>query len=93
MATRQAILSIVVLILGAPAASAQTGPAYPSSYSVPTPKPISPSEGTTTPSAQAAQRQNPYLGSVPAQNTGATLGLSLQDALGSPIIRSPYRHS
>ena len=35
----------------------------PLGYSVTTPRPISPAEGTTTPSAQATQRQNPYLGS------------------------------
>ena len=34
-------------------------------YSVATPRPISPAEGTTNPSAQATQSQNPYLGSVP----------------------------
>jgi DHA2 family multidrug resistance protein len=34
-------------------------------YSVATPGPISPAEGTTNPSAQATQSQNPYLGSVP----------------------------
>src|SRR5712691_7909819 len=30
-------------------------------YSVATPRPISPAEGTTNPSAQATQTQNPYL--------------------------------
>ena len=67
--------NISIAILAAVAASAQ------STYSITTPKPISPAEGTTTPSAQAAQRQNPYLGSVPAQNTGNLLKLSLEDAL------------
>ena len=71
-------------VLGAAAAMAafaQTGPTNPSSYSINTPKPISPAEGTTTPSAQAAERQNPYLGSVPGQATGTTVQLSLQDAI------------
>jgi outer membrane protein TolC len=54
---------------------------YASSYSIVTPKPISPAEGTTTPSAQAAQRQNPYLGSVPERSTGTTIRLSLEEAI------------
>lgn len=74
MALRQGILWIMILAGGVPA-FAQTA------YSIATPKPISPAEGTTTPSAQAAQRQNPYLGSVPAQATGTTIRFSLQDAI------------
>src|SRR5258708_4473562 len=38
-------------------------------------------EGTTTPSAQATQRQNPYLGSVPSKNTGTRIELSLRTAI------------
>src|SRR5438552_7182679 len=53
----------------------------PLGYSVATPRPISPAEGTTTPSAQATQRQNPYLGSVPSKNTGARIELSLKGAI------------
>ena len=53
----------------------------PLGYSVATPRPISPAEGTTNPSAQATQRQNPFLGSVPAGNSGTTLELSLQGAI------------
>jgi len=53
----------------------------PLGYSVATPRPISPAEGTTTPSAQATQRQNPYLGSVPSKNTGTRIELSLKAAL------------
>src|SRR5438105_10214005 len=53
----------------------------PLGYSVTTPRPISPAEGTTTPSAQATQRQNPYLGSVPSKNTGARIELSLKGAI------------
>src|SRR3984893_13539296 len=53
----------------------------PLEYSVATPRPISPAEGTTTPSAQATQRQNPYLGSVPSRNTGSRIELSLAAAL------------
>jgi outer membrane protein TolC len=53
----------------------------PLGYSVATPRPISPAEGTTTPSAQATQRQNPYLGSVPSKNTGTKLDLSLKGAI------------
>jgi outer membrane protein TolC len=77
MATKQSSLWIAALVGSAVAASGQTA----SSYFITTPKPISPAEGTTTPSAQATQRQNPYLGSVPAQSTGTTLSLSLQDAI------------
>jgi outer membrane protein TolC len=53
----------------------------PLGYSVATPRPISPAEGTTTPSAQAAQRQNPYLGSIPSKNTGTRIELSLKSAI------------
>src|SRR5580704_5958559 len=53
----------------------------PLGYSVVTPRPISPAEGTTTPSALATQRQNPYLGSVPSKNTGTKLDLSLKGAI------------
>src|SRR2546428_10167613 len=53
----------------------------PLGYSVTTPRPISPAEGTTTPSAQASQRQNPYLGSVPSKNTGTKIELSLKGAI------------
>lgn len=69
------ILLIAILSAGALPSSAQT------SYSIATPKPISPAEGTTNPSAQATQRQNPYLGSVPTQATGTMLRLSLQGAI------------
>jgi outer membrane protein TolC len=60
--------------------SAQTLP-DPLRYSVSTPRPISPAEGTTTPSARATQSQNPYLGSVPAAPTGGILELSLAAAI------------
>src|SRR5713101_3547876 len=53
----------------------------PLGYSVATPRPISPAEGTTNPSAQATQRQNPYLGSVPSKNTGTRIELSLKGAI------------
>jgi outer membrane protein TolC len=53
----------------------------PLEYSVTTPRPISPAQGTTTPSAQATQQQNPFLGSVPSKNTGMTINLSLRDAI------------
>jgi outer membrane protein TolC len=71
---------LAISILLAMAASAQTGMPEPAGYSIPTPRPISPAQGTTTPSAQAAQRQNPYLGSVPGKSTGTVLQLSLADA-------------
>ncbi len=50
-------------------------------YSVATPRPISPAEGTTNPSAQATQSQNPYLGSVPSENTGTRIELTLKNAI------------
>src|SRR6202521_5860530 len=53
----------------------------PLGYSVATPRPISPAEGTTNPSALDTQRQNPYLGSVPSKNTGTRIELSLKGAL------------
>src|SRR5882724_3227545 len=61
--------------------TARGQPQSPLGYSVATPRPISPAEGTTTPSAQATQRQNPYLGSVPSKNTGTKIELSLKGAL------------
>jgi hypothetical protein len=45
----------LALALGVTAWGQTQGPL---GYSVATPRPISPAEGTTTPSAQAAQRQN-----------------------------------
>src|SRR5258708_15402213 len=69
-----------VFILGATAVALGQS-LNPLGYSVATPRPISPAEGTTTPSAQAAQRQNPYLGSVPSKNTGTKIELSLKRAM------------
>src|SRR5882724_4668677 len=56
-------------------------PQSPLGYSIATPRPINPAEGTTTPSARATQRQNPYLGSVPSKNTGTRIELSLRTAI------------
>lgn len=78
MANKQWIFSLAVILAGSLRASAQNAPRQ---YSITTPKPISPAEGTTTPSAQGAQRQNPFLGSIPAKSTGSVLSLSLQDAI------------
>src|SRR5579863_7536182 len=69
-----------VLILASTAVMSGQG-LNPLGYSVATPRPISPADGTTTPSAQAAQRQNPYLGSVPSKNTGTKIELSLKGAI------------
>ena len=73
-------------VLGATLMLAATAVAWgqnesPLGYSITTPRPINPAQGTTTPSAQAAQQQNPYLGSVPSKNTGSKIELSLKDAL------------
>jgi len=81
MKIRRQVQGAAFAALGAIGVWAQSGPADPLSYSIPTPKPISPAEGTTTPSAQAAQRQNPFLGSVPSVDTGTKLELSLQNAI------------
>src|SRR5947209_10646849 len=72
MATKQFVVGMAIAAMSAVATSAQ---------SIATPRPISPAEGTTTPSAQATQRQNPYLGSVPSKNTGAKIELSLKGAI------------
>jgi len=85
MAMRKQILwgaKVALIMAGAVAASAQNPAGSPLSYSIPTPRPISPADGTSNPSAQATQSLNPYLGSAPAAATGATIELSLQDAIG-----------
>jgi outer membrane protein TolC len=69
------------LIWMAATASGQTIPADPLRFSVATPRPISPAESTTNPSARATQSQNPYLGSVPTKATATTIDLSLQGAI------------
>jgi outer membrane protein TolC len=76
---RSRSLGAVFLVASGLIASAQTS--GPLGYSVATPRPISPAEGTTNPSAQATQSQNPYLGSMPSKNAGARLQLSLKGAL------------
>jgi outer membrane protein TolC len=77
MNQRTCILT-AALLASVTMATAQSGP---QSYSIATPRPINPSESTTNPSAQAAQAQNPYLGSVPAKATGTVLELSLAGAI------------
>ncbi len=69
---------LIAVSLTAAAATAQLDPLR---YSVATPRPINPAEGTTNPSAQATQRQNPYLGSTPEKSTGGNVDLSLQAAV------------
>ncbi len=76
---RSGVLGAVLIMASTAAASGQS--LDPLGYSVATPRPISPAEGTTTPSAQATQRQNPYLGSVPSKNTGTRIELSLKGAI------------
>ena len=77
--TQSKILSVAFALAFCMTAWGQTQ--GPLGYSVTTPRPISPAEGTTTPSAQATQRQNPYLGSVPSKNTGTRIELSLRSAM------------
>jgi len=76
---RSRALGAVFILASATAASGQS--LSPLGYSVTTPRPIGPAEGTTTPSAQATQRQNPYLGSVTSKNTGTKIELSLKRAI------------
>src|SRR5690242_2775159 len=73
------VLSVAFILTSTVAASGQS--LNPLGYSVATPRPINPAEGTTTPSAQATQSQNPYLGSVPSKNTGTQIALSLRAAI------------
>src|SRR5260370_26148784 len=80
MTTHQrTLLSSALLLASSLIASGQIQ--GPLGYSVATPRPISPAEDTTNPSAKATQRQNPYLGSVPSKNTGARIELSLKGAI------------
>jgi len=76
---RSRTLSSALLLASSLVAWGQTS--GPLGYSVATPRPISPAEGTTNPSAQATQLQNPYLGSLPSKNTGTRIELSLKGAL------------
>src|ERR1700722_2533300 len=71
-------VSAILAAIGLNALGQTSGPL---GYSIVTPRPISPAEGTTNPSAQATQLQNPYLGSVPSKNTGTRIELSLKAAL------------
>lgn len=73
------LLSVGLLAVGF--AWGQANSMDPLRYSVATPRPVNPAEGTTNPSAQATQRQNPYLGSVPQKSTGANIDVSLNDAV------------
>src|SRR5882762_4389228 len=77
--TRSKSLGAALFVASGLIVSGQT--TSPLRYSVATPRPISPAEGTTNPSAQATQRQNPYLGSVPSKNTGTKIELSLKGAI------------
>jgi outer membrane protein TolC len=70
-------IAVALLLVAGRLVSAQS----PLGYSVTTPRPISQAEGTTNPSAQATQRQNPFLGSAPAAPTGGTIELSLKGAI------------
>ncbi len=76
---RSKLAGSAFLVAAGLVASGQTS--GPLGYSVATPRPINPAEGTTNPSAQATQSLNPYLGSVPSKNTGARIKLSFKDAL------------
>ena len=73
------LFAVTFLMVTTLAARGQTPNAV--GYSVATPRPISPAEGTTNPSAQATQSQNPYLGSVPSKSTGTRIELALRNAI------------
>ena len=77
--TRSRVLGAVFILTSTAVASGQG--LNPLGYYVATPRPISPAEGTTTPSAEATQRQNPYLWNVPSKNTGTKIELSLRDGI------------
>ena len=77
--TRSRVLGAAFIMASTAVTSGQS--LNPLGYSVATPRPISPAEGTTTPSAEATQRQNPYLGSVPSKNTGTRVELSLKGGI------------
>src|ERR1700693_1110645 len=77
--TRSRVRGVAFIMASTAGASGQI--LNPLGFSVATPRPISPAEGTTTPSAEATQRQNPYLGSVPSKNTGTRIELSLRAAI------------
>lgn len=79
--TNYQILAIAFFFGGVLAAAGQGLSSDPLGYSVATPRPINPAEGTTNPSAQATQAQNPFLGSVPQKATGTTIQLSMRDAI------------
>jgi len=73
------IFRILFFLSAATPVFAQTGAL---GYSITTPRPIDPSVNSTTPSAQAAQAQNPYLGSTPAgKSSSEPIQLSLQAAV------------
>ncbi len=79
--TKWRIFLIALSFSAVLAASGQGLSSDPLGYSVATPRPINPAEGTTNPSAQAAQAQNPFLGSVPQKATTTNIHLSLHDAI------------
>ena len=68
--TRVNTKGVALALASSLTASGQTD--GPLGYSVATPHPISPAEGTTTPNAQATQRQNPYSQLRPDQNNRAS---------------------
>src|SRR6185312_12980977 len=81
---QRGVMNVRLLVAGLLTAGFTWGQANsmdPLRYSVATPRPVNPADGTTNPSAQATQRQNPYLGSVPQKSTGANLDISLNDAV------------
>jgi len=73
-------ISRILLFLSVPISLAAQAGAL--NYSIDTPRPVNPATNTTSPSAQATQTQNPYLGSTPAgKATGSAIQLSLQAAI------------
>lgn len=78
---KRCIWGAVLTLSAALTAAGQSVQPDPLAYSVATPRPINPAEGTTNPSALATQAQNPYLGSVPEKATGTTIRVSMRDAI------------
>src|SRR5579863_10107136 len=72
--------SIALFMVGL-TSPAQTVRPDPLGYTVATPRPINPAEGTTSPSAEATQQQNPFLGSISSPATGGIIKLSFREAI------------
>ena len=77
-----AFITVSFFVGATVSAAGQAAQIDPLGYTISTPHPIDPAAGTTSPSALATQRQNPYLGSVPSgKATDEVIALSLPQAI------------